>query len=93
MSLFDSVKTFVAAWTCTKEESAPQDFTQKIRTCVAQTSQFTGSDGLPASNFQLVCSVLILVLLEFTFWAILPQPFVIPTAVLILVLLEFTFWG
>ena len=57
MSLFDSVKTFAAAWNCTKEESAPQDFTQKIRTCVAQTSQFTGSDGLPASNFQLVCTL------------------------------------
>ena len=57
MSLFDGIKTFAAAWSCIKEENAPQDFTQKIRTCVAQTSHFTGSDGLPASNFQLVCTL------------------------------------
>lgn len=57
MSLFDNIKTFAAAWVCTKEEAAPKDFTQKIRTCVAQTSTFTGSDGLPVSNFQLVCTL------------------------------------
>ena len=57
MSMFDGIKIFATAWNCTKEESAPQDFTQKIRTCVAQTSTFTGSDGLPASNFQLVCTL------------------------------------
>ena len=57
MSIFEGIKTFAAAWNCTKEESAPQDFVQKIRDCVAQTSHFTGSDGLPASNFQLVCTL------------------------------------
>lgn len=57
MSLFDNIKTFAAAWTCTKEESAPQEFVQKITNCVTKTSTFTGSDGLPASNFQLVCTL------------------------------------
>lgn len=53
--MFDEIKTFAASWNCTKEEKAPQKFVKKIRNCVAQTSHFTGSDGLPASNFQLVC--------------------------------------
>ena len=57
MSMFDGIKTFAASWNCTKEEKAPQEFVQKIRNCVAQTSHFTGSDGLPASNFQLVCTL------------------------------------
>ena len=57
MSLFDSVKTFAAAWSCIKQENAPENFVQTIKTCVAQTSHFTGSDGLPASNFQLVCTL------------------------------------
>ena len=57
MALFDGIKTFAAAWNCTKEEKAPQEFVQKIKDCVAQTSHFTGSDGLPASNFQLVCTL------------------------------------
>ena len=55
--MFDGIKTFAASWNCTKEEKAPQEFVQKIRNCVAQTSNFTGSDGLPASNFQLVCTL------------------------------------
>ena len=57
MSLFDNIKTFAAAWNCTKEEKAPESFAQQIKSCVAQTSHFTGSDGLPASNFQLVCTL------------------------------------
>ena len=58
MSMFDNIKTFAAAWNCTKTEDAPQEFVQKIKSCVAQTSHFTGSDGLPASNFQLVCTLI-----------------------------------
>ncbi len=57
MSLFDNIKTFAAAWHCTKEEKAPESFAQQIKSCVAQTSTFTGSDGLPASSFQLVCTL------------------------------------
>lgn len=57
MSLFDNIKTFAATWKCTKEEKAPESFVQKIKSCVAQTSYFTGSDGLPASSFQLVCTL------------------------------------
>ena len=56
--MFDNIKTFAAAWNCTKEEKAPESFAQQIKSCVAQTSHFTGSDGLPASNFQLVCTLL-----------------------------------
>ena len=55
--MFDNIKTFAAAWNCIKQENAPQEFVQKIRDCVAQKSVFTGSDGLPASNFQLVCTL------------------------------------
>ncbi len=57
MSLFDNIKTFAAAWNCTKEEKAPTELVKRIRECKAQTSHFTGSDGLPASNFQLVCTL------------------------------------
>lgn len=57
MSLFDNIKTFAAAWNCNREESAPADFVQRIKSCVAQTSHFTGNDGLPATNFQLVCTL------------------------------------
>ena len=57
MSLFDGIKTFAAAWTCTKTEKAPTELVKRIRSCTAQTSHFTGSDGLPASNFQLVCTL------------------------------------
>ena len=56
MGLFDGIKTF-AAWNCTKSEKAPIELVQRIRECTAQTSHFTGSDGLPASNFQLVCAL------------------------------------
>ena len=56
--MFDNIKTFAAAWNCTKEEKAPEAFAQQIKSCVAQTSTFTGSDGLPASNFQLVCTLM-----------------------------------
>ena len=55
--MFDGIKIFAAAWNCTKEEKAPESFAQQIKSCVAQTSTFTGSDGLPASNFQLVCTL------------------------------------
>ena len=55
--MFDGIKIFAAAWNCTKTEEAPQEFVQNIKSCVAQTSHFTGSDGLPASNFQLVCTL------------------------------------
>lgn len=57
MSLFDNIKTFAAAWHCTKEEKAPESFVRQIKSCVTQTSHFTGSDGLPASSFQLVCTL------------------------------------
>ena len=57
MSMFDNIKTFAAAWTCTKTEKAPEELVKRIRSCTAQTSHFTGSDGLPASNFQLVCTL------------------------------------
>ena len=57
MSIFEGIKTFAAAWRCIKEESAPIELVKRIRDCVAQTSHFTGSDGLPASNFQLVCTL------------------------------------
>lgn len=55
--MFDGIKTFAASWNCTKEEKAPTDLVKRIRECTAQTSHFTGSDGLPASNFQLVCTL------------------------------------
>ena len=57
MSMFDNIKTFAAAWNCTKTEKAPAGLVKRIRECTAQTSHFTGSDGLPASNFQLVCTL------------------------------------
>ena len=56
--MFDNIKTFAAAWTCTKTEKAPEELVKRIRSCTAQTSHFTGSDGLPASNFQLVCTLI-----------------------------------
>jgi len=58
MSLFDNIKTFAAAWTCTQTEKAPAELVKRIKDCTAQTSHFTGSDGLPASNFQLVCTLI-----------------------------------
>lgn len=57
MSLFDNIKTFAAAWNLTSEEKAPTALVKRIRSCVAQTSHFTGNDGLPATNFQLVCTL------------------------------------
>lgn len=57
MSMFDGIKIFAAAWNCTRTENAPADLVRKIKECTAQTSHFTGSDGLPASNFQLVCTL------------------------------------
>ena len=57
MSMFDGIKIFAAAWNCTKTENAPTDLVKRIKECTAQTSHFTGSDGLPASNFQLVCTL------------------------------------
>ena len=57
MSLFDGIKTFAAAWNCTKTEKAPAELVKRIKECTAQTSNFTGSDGLPTSNFQLVCTL------------------------------------
>lgn len=57
MSMFDGIKIFATAWNCTKSEKAPIELVKRIRECTAQTSHFTGSDGLPASNFQLVCTL------------------------------------
>ena len=57
MSLFDGIKIFATAWNCTKTEKAPAGLVKRIKECKAQTSHFTGSDGLPASNFQLVCTL------------------------------------
>ena len=55
--MFDGIKIFATAWNCTKTEKAPKELVKRIRECTAQTSHFTGSDGLPASNFQLVCTL------------------------------------
>ena len=57
MSMFDGITVFAAAWNCIKIEKAPTELVKRIRECKAQTSHFTGSDGLPASNFQLVCTL------------------------------------
>ena len=57
MSMFDGIKIFAASWNCTKTEKAPAELVKRIKECTAQTSHFTGSDGLPASNFQLVCTL------------------------------------